>query len=114
MNKVKMVLVFLAAISLFSASALANRVFRCLGERVNTGDSTYSVLKKCGDPAYQEIISSESCDKVEKWHYDCYGRGYVEELIFIKGILVEQNKNKGADSTGRQSCNQHAQSPANY
>jgi len=103
-NKVKLSVLVSAIIVAFSSSANADKVFKCSSEKITKGDSTYSVLKKCGEPAYKETVSSEGCDKIEKWHYDCYGRGYVEELTFIKGILAEQNR--GEASKGTQSCNQ--------
>ena len=84
------------------ADIRSSKVFRCSGEKIENGDSTYSVLKKCGEPAFKELLSNESCERQEKWHYDCYGRGYVEELIFKKGILVERLR--GEDSQGTQNC----------
>ena len=78
------------------------KVFRCSGEKINTGDTTYSVLKKCGEPAFKELLSNEGCEREEKWHYDCFGRGYVEELFFKKGILV--NRTRGEESKGTQNC----------
>jgi len=102
MIRAKMFLLILTVSLTFSSSAEAIEVFRCFGKEINKRDTTYSVLKKCGEPAYKEILSNEGCDKEEKWHYDCFGRGYVEELIFKKGILVKRNR--GEKSKGTQNC----------
>jgi hypothetical protein len=85
------------------ADTRSSKVFKCSGEKINDGDTTYSVLKKCGEPAFKELLSNEGCERKERWHYDCYGRGYVEELIFKKGILVDRLR--GEDSQGTQNCN---------
>ena len=98
--------VIFAALFAFSCNTGAGtrsiKVFKCSGKKINNGDTTYSVLKKCGEPAFKELLSNEGCEKEEKWHYDCYSRGYVEELIFKKGILVERLR--GEDSQGTQNC----------
>lgn len=78
------------------------KVFKCQGEKIQNGDTTYSVLKKCGEPAFKEVLSTEESEREEKWHYDCYGRGYVDELIFRKGVLVERMR--GVDSQGTHEC----------
>jgi hypothetical protein len=77
-------------------------VMSCRGGRVEIGDTTYSVLKKCGEPAYQEIISADGCEKRERWHYDCKNRGYIDLLEFKSGILVDRSR--GEDSRGVQDC----------
>lgn len=104
-NITLIVFVFFAALFISDhagADTRSTKVFRCSGEKIEIGDTTYSVLKKCGEPAYQELLSNEGCEREEKWHYDCYGRGYVEELIFKKGILAERLR--GEDSRGVQPC----------
>lgn len=84
------------------ADTQSTKVFKCSGEKIEIGESTYSVLKKCGEPAYQEVLTNEGCDKEEKWHYDCIGQGYVEELVFLKGVLVDRLR--GDKSQGSQKC----------
>ena len=102
----KLLLVIFALLLIFIINAEANskniKVFKCSGGKVERGDTTYSVFKRCGEPAFKEILSNEGCDKEEKWHYDCTGRGNVEELIFKKGILVDRIR--GEKSTGVQNC----------
>ena len=96
----------LFAASLIFASAADAKViytFSCFGKSVENGDTTYSVLKKCGEPTYKETLSNKGCTKIEKWHYDCKGRGNVEGLIFKKGILT--NRISGEKSAGTQTCN---------
>lgn len=77
-------------------------VMSCKGGRVEIGDTTYSVFKKCGEPAYKETISAEECEKIERWHYDCKKRGYIDLLKFKSGILVDRSR--GEDSHGVQEC----------
>ncbi len=89
-------------ISFSSAEARVIKAFTCSGKRIKIGDSTYSVLKKCGEPAYKELLSNEGCDREEKWHFDCKSRGNVEELFFTKGILVDRIR--GEKSSGTQTC----------
>ena len=89
-------------ISSSGAEARFIKVFKCFGKKVEIGDTTYSVLKKCEEPAYREILTNEGCDKKEKWHYDCKGRGNVEELYFTKGVLVDRIR--GEKSSGTQTC----------
>ena len=102
MVRTKLFLLIFTVSLTFSSRAEAIEVFRCFGEEIRNGDTTYSVLKKCGEPAYKEILSNEGCDKEEKWHYDCIGRGYVEELIFKKGILIKRRR--GERSKGTRYC----------
>jgi hypothetical protein len=84
------------------ADTRISKVFKCSGEKIEYGDTTYTVLKKCGEPSFKELLSTEGNEQEEKWHYDCYGRGYVEELIFKKGVLVKRMR--GEDSQGAQKC----------
>ena len=102
MVRTQLFLLILAVLLIFSSNVEAIEVFRCFGKEIKKRDTTYSVFKKCGEPAYKEILSNEGCDKEEKWHYDCFGRRYVEELIFKKGILVKRIR--GEESKGTQNC----------
>lgn len=85
-----------------SGEAKVLEVFYCSGVKIQKNDSTYMVLKYCGEPIYKEVISAEGCDKVEKWHYDCKGRSHVEELTFIKGVLSDRSE--GEKTNGVQLC----------
>jgi len=89
---------------LWAEEPKAVEVFWCQGEKISRGDTTYFVLKQCGPPAYREDISAanEGCEKVEKWHYDCIGRGYIDEFTFRAGVLVQQSR--GEKSRGVQEC----------
>jgi hypothetical protein len=77
-------------------------VMHCRGGKVQSGDTTYEVFKKCGEPAYKEVVSGEDEDKREVWHYDCKGRGYIDILEFSAGKLADRQR--GADSHGVQEC----------
>jgi len=77
-------------------------VFRCKGKEVRRGDTTFAVVQKCGQPAYKEEISAKGCEKVERWHYDCKNRRFVDELTFTAGKLTQHKD--GERSTGSQFC----------
>ena len=93
---------FIVAVLPAASKAKVLKVFHCSGEKVEIGDSTYSVLKRCGEPAYSEDVSAEGCDRVENWYYDCKGRGFVEILQFKAGVLSDRSR--GEDSNGVQEC----------
>ena len=84
------------------SQATAVEVFRCQGKEVRKGDTTFTVIQKCGQPAYKEEISAKGCEKVERWHYDCKTRRFVEELTFTAGKLSDHKQ--GERSTGSQTC----------
>lgn len=83
-----------------ASQAKVLEVFRGSGEKVEIGDSTSSVLKRCGESAYSEDASAEGCDRVENWYYDRKGRGFVDILQFKAGVLIDRSR--GEDSNGVQ------------
>lgn len=93
---------FIVTVLPTASRAKVLRVFRCSGEKVEIGDTTYSILKRCGEPAYGEDVSAEGCDRVENWYYDCRGRGFVDILQFKAGVLSDRSR--GEDSDGVQQC----------
>jgi len=57
---------------------------------VQVGDSSYSVLKKCGRPNYQETISVgiDGMGKTtEKWHYDRGSKSIPHTLTIRNGSV---------------------------
>ena len=87
-----------------ASESKALKVFVCQGEKIKPGATTYFAYKQCGNPAFKEDISviEEGCEKIEKWHYDCFGRGYIDEFIFKAGILIKRSR--GKKSQGTQTC----------
>lgn len=77
-------------------------VMHCKGGKVQKGDSTYVILKMCGEPAYKEVVSTEGNEKREIWHYDCKNRGYIDVLEFRSGELFDRTR--GEYSNGVQEC----------
>ena len=47
-----------------SSEAKILEVFKCQGKSIEFGDTTYSVMNKCGEPAFKEEVSVEGCEKV--------------------------------------------------
>ncbi|MBU0729206.1 MAG: DUF2845 domain-containing protein [Proteobacteria bacterium] len=86
----------------FPANAAALKVLKCKGEKISAGDSSYFVLKNCGEPAYKETLSNEGCVKIEQWYYDCMDRGFIDILKFEGGKLLDRYR--GEDSEGMQVC----------
>jgi hypothetical protein len=97
-------------IATLPAPAIAeDTTFRCGGEAVSVGDSTYSVQKACGKPARTEKTgttgktkkekaapgqktSKGKSTRVEKWYYDEGYGGYVYILTFQGGTLKKIEK----------------------
>jgi hypothetical protein len=88
----------------WAGESKAIKVFWCQGQKISLGNSTYFVQKYCGQPAYKEdiTVANEGCARIEKWYYDCIGRGYIDEFTFKSGILV--NQSRGEESRGVQEC----------
>jgi Protein of unknown function (DUF2845) len=94
----------------FPAPAIAeDTTFRCGGETVSIGDSTYNVQKACGKPARTEKTgtaektkkekaapgqktSKGKSTRVEKWYYDEGYGGFVYALTFQGGTLKKIEK----------------------
>ena len=89
--------------SLAASEAKVLQAFYCNNHKLELEDTTYTIFKNCGEPAFREVVSAKDCAKVEKWHYDCEGRGYIEELTFTEGLLTDRSK--GERSQGVQKCN---------
>jgi len=113
MNKITIALtvssVFLLSMALPAPSVAEDASFRCGNETVSVGDSTYVVLKACGDPARKEKTGTAGAAKrdrtttgqkavkgastrVEKWYYDEGYGGYVYILTFQGNTLRKIEK----------------------
>ena len=101
--------IFLLSMSLAALAIAEDTAFRCGGETVSVGDSTYVVLKACGDPARKEKTGTAGAakkdkttrgqktvkgasTKVEKWYYDEGYGGYVYILTFQGNTLKKIEK----------------------
>ncbi len=101
--------IFLFLMALPALSVAEDAAFRCGGETVSVGDSTYVVLKTCGEPARKEKTGTAGAAKrdktasgqkavkgastrVEKWYYDEGYGGYVYILTFQGNTLRKIEK----------------------
>jgi hypothetical protein len=68
---------------------------RCGSGLISEGDSTFEVLRKCGEPVHREVIPAAPAAQsrrsqaatIEHWGYGPWGGAYYE-LKFIDGKLV--------------------------
>lgn len=73
----------------------AHADMRCGTSLISEGDSTFEVLRKCGEPAHREVIPAVAAVQsrnsqaatIENWGYGPWGGAYYE-LKFIDGKLV--------------------------
>ncbi len=113
MNKISIALtvlsVFLLSTALPAPSDAEDVSFRCGNETVSVGDSSYVVLKACGEPARKDKTGKAGVAKsgttatgekavkgasgrVEKWYYDEGYGGYVYILTFQGSTLRKIEK----------------------
>lgn len=84
----KVVLVFLSAL-LFVVQAHAAG-FKCNNAFVTIGDRKATVLLRCGEPLFAEVVSGDDEIKIEEWTYEPRGyKGYLRVLTFHGGRLVD-------------------------
>lgn len=79
----------LVLIALYCGSVNAAS-FRCYKGFVSTGDHKVTVLLRCGEPFFAEIISADDELKIEEWTYPPrHYRGFLRVLRFKGGRLVD-------------------------
>lgn len=62
--------------------------FKCGNRFVSIGDSKATVLLRCGEPFFAEVISGEDQIRVEQWAYKKKGyRSFIRILTFSGGKL---------------------------
>ena len=74
---------------LFAGQAQASS-FKCNNEFVSTGDRKVTVLMRCGEPFFAEVVSGDDSIKIEEWTYKSRGyKGFLRVLTFRGGRLVD-------------------------
>ncbi len=86
------------AFFLASISIGAQATMRCGSEIINEGNTTFEVLRKCGEPKNREVISpiagnnskktNNKAVPVENWVYGP-DNGMYRYLRFVDGILTQ-------------------------
>jgi len=83
--------------------AQAASTLRCGSQLVSTGDRTFEVQQKCGEPVSQQVVSSREVVNyyrqseeviVEEWVYGP-SHGMYQYLRFVGGRLTEINSKRG-------------------
>jgi len=64
--------------------------FKCNNDFVSVGDRKATVLLRCGEPFFAEVISGYDDPKIEEWTYKSRGyKGFLRVLTFHGGKLVD-------------------------
>lgn len=80
---------FILALVLFAGPAQASS-FKCNNRFVSVGDGKATVLLRCGEPLFAEVVSGDNDVKVEQWTYKSRGyKGYLRVLKFRGGRLID-------------------------
>jgi len=86
--KVKVCLLLLLLV--FFAGQTQASSFKCNNEFVSTGDRKATVLLRCGEPFFAEVVSGDDEIKIEEWAYKSRGyKGFLRVLTFHGGRLVD-------------------------
>jgi len=84
-------------------NAQAASTLRCGSQLVSTGDRTFEVQQKCGEPVSQQVVSSKEVVNyyrqteeviVEEWVYGP-SHGMYQYLRFVGGRLTEIQSKRG-------------------
>jgi hypothetical protein len=72
--------------------------FKCNNHFVSVGDGKASVLLRCGEPLFAEVVSGDNDVKVEEWTYKSRAyKGYLRVLKFRGGRLVDISVSEKVD-----------------
>jgi len=82
------------SLSLFVFALCAGQLqassFKCNNSFVSVGDRKVTVLLRCGEPFFAEIISGDDELKIEEWTYKSSAyKGFLRVLTFHGGRLVD-------------------------
>lgn len=63
--------------------------FKCHKGFISTGDRKVTVLLRCGEPLFAEVVSGDDEVKIEEWTYPPrHYKGFLRVLKFNGGRLV--------------------------
>ncbi|EKB9389081.1 TPA: DUF2845 domain-containing protein [Pseudomonas aeruginosa] len=90
--------VFISSLLLSLTSVSAQATMRCGSEIINEGNTTFEVVRKCGEPTNREIINpiagndsnkaNNNAVPVENWVYGP-DNGMYRYLRFVDGVLTQ-------------------------
>ena len=90
-------LMILLAFCVIPGDALATGAMRCGQWVISSGDSIVTVISRCGEPLYKEVISGgegSRGQRVEQWTYSQGPNRFIKILEFRSGILVSIRSGK--------------------
>ncbi len=102
-----MKVLFLAFLFIMALTSHANAdCIRCTesSSLACTGDSTFSVITKCGQPDHTESsqikISLDTWERVDTYYYDCGEGQFIRVLTFRAGKLISiETEGRGSGPT---------------
>ena len=87
-------LLIIVLISSFSTISVADS-FRCAGKVIRSGDSSGTVVQKCGEPRFKDrgyekirVSGKQKKARVERWHYKKSSRSLGRVVMIYKGHVV--------------------------
>lgn len=98
----KKLFILITLINLFWISE--SHAFRCGNEIITRGDSSNSVLDKCGEPERRETaheIVNGQLRSVEKWFYNCGENDFLYGLIIINSKVFKDDPFKRGTGTNK-------------
>ena len=79
------------ALLLLPAPLNAGDQMRCGNRIIKLNDSKTTVLSKCGEPDYREVVSGSDSTKREIWVYQKSSTEFVRTLTFVGFRLQDVN-----------------------
>ena len=71
------------ALALLPDPVAAGNQMRCGSRIIKLNDSKTTVLSKCGEPDYREVVSGSDSTKREVWVYEKSSTEFVRTLTFV-------------------------------
>lgn len=88
-------IIFLILFTVFVLYLSPLFAMRCGNDLVQPGDATYTVLKRCGKPTYEEHFDRvvihrgiRNIENLDVWTYDFGPQDFVYTLRFEEGTLI--------------------------
>lgn len=87
----------IVAFSGIPGESFATGTMRCGQWVISSGDSVVTVISRCGEPMYKEVISGgqgSRGQRVEQWTYSQGPNRFIKILEFRSGTLVSIRSGK--------------------
>ena len=90
----KFVLILFLLICFIFISMTNSHAFRCGNQVVARGDSSASLLNKCGKPSSKEFVNEVidgQLKYVEKWSYNCGSNDFLYKLTILNSTVIKDD-----------------------